>query len=331
MHLVQLKHLKEGRRAAIVDGARLHLLKTHRTLYDLAQAALEAGKKFAETAEEDRSSSTLDYDSIYQDRSEWQLLQAFDHPTEPTRCLVSGTGLTHKASAQNRANMHQQQATITDSMRMYEWGVEGGSPAAGEIGAQPEWFYKGNGLILRGHGDPLLIPAFAEDGGEEPEIAGVYIVDGEGRPRRVGLTIANEFSDHKMEKRNYLYLAPSKLRTCSIGPELVTDAAFDLVEGEVGIERGGRTLWSRPIRSGESHMCHTTANLEHHHFKYPEHRRPGDAHVHFFGADAFSFGEGIALEDGDVMSVSFAGFGRALKNTIRIDRFAQECVRALPL
>lgn len=327
-----MKHLKEGRRAAIVDGARLYLLKTHRTLYDLAQAALEAGKKLAGAAEEDRSSSTLDYDSIYQDRSEWQLLQAFDHPGEPARCLVSGTGLTHKASAQNRADMHrQQQAAVTDSMRMYEWGIEGGSPAAGEIGAQPEWFYKGNGLILRGHGDPLLIPAFAEDGGEEPEIAGIYIVDGEGMPRRVGLTIANEFSDHKMEKRNYLYLAPSKLRTCAIGPELVTDAAFDLVEGEVGIERDGRPLWSKAIRSGERHMCHTRGNLEHHHFKYPEHRRPGDAHVHFFGADAFSFGEGIALKDGDVMSVSFMGFGRPLKNTVRTDRFAQECVRALPL
>src|SRR5207244_12831064 len=37
------------------------------------------------------------------------------------------------------------------------------------------------------------------------------------------------------------------------------------------------------------------SNMEHHHFKFDSHKRPGDVHVHFFGADAFSFGEGIRL------------------------------------
>ena len=48
-------------------------------------------------------------------------------------------------------------------------------------------------------------------------------------------------------------------------------------------------------------MSHSLANLEYHHFKYESHRRAGDVHIHFFGADAFSFGEGIALKDGDVL------------------------------
>ena len=56
-------------------------------------------------------------------------------------------------------------------------------------------------------------------------------------------------------------------------------------------------------------MCHSLANLEHHHFKFEAHRRPGDIHMHFFGADAFSFGEGVRLQDGDVMQVRFEGFG----------------------
>jgi hypothetical protein len=41
-------------------------------------------------------------------------------------------------------------------------------------------------------------------------------------------------------------------------------------------------------------------------------------HVHFFGADAFSFGEGVRLCDGDVMQVRFDGFGKALRNAVRV-------------
>ena len=70
--------------------------------------------------------------------------------------------------------------------------------------------------------------------------------------------------------------------------------------------------------TGEHNMSHTMANLEHHHFKYEQHRRPGDVHIHFFGADVFSFGDGIQLRDGDVMEIELAGFGRALRNPIRI-------------
>jgi hypothetical protein len=158
------------------------------------------------------------------------------------------------------------------------------------------------------------VPEYAEDGGEEPEIAGVYVVDLQAMPRRIGFTVGNEFSDHVFEKKNYLYLAASKLRTCSVGPELVVDGSFDSVPGQVSVERGGKTLWSKTIGTGESAMCHSLANMEHHHFKFEGHRRPGDLHVHFFGADAFSFGEGVMLEPGDVMEVRFEGFGRALRN-----------------
>ena len=52
------------------------------------------------------------------------------------------------------------------------------------------------------------------------------------------MAAGNEFSDHAFEKRNYLNLAGSKLRTCSIGPEIVIDPDFGSVPGEVRIERG---------------------------------------------------------------------------------------------
>jgi hypothetical protein len=227
--------------------------------------------------------------------------------------------------------MHQGAAAMTDSMRMYLSGLEGGRPGPGKIGAAPEWFYKGCGTILRGHGDPLTIPAYALDGGEEPEIAGIYIIDAEGTPRRIGMAMANEFSDHVLEKQNYLYLAHSKLRACALGPELVIDPDFRSVSGTVSIERNKAVLWSQAIGTGEAKMSHTLANLEHHHFKYEAHRRPGDAHVHFFGADAFSFGAGIRLEDGDVMVVAFEGFGRPLRNPLQTDRGEPKFVAVTPV
>ena len=218
-----------------------------------------------------------------------------DHPDEPARCLVSGTGLTHLGSAKNRQAMHGATAQMTDSMRMFQLGVEQGKPAAGEIGAAPEWFYKGTGTILRAHGEALEVPAYAEDGGEEAEVAGCYVVGPDGRPWRAGFAMGNEFSDHVFEKRNYLNLAGSKIRTCALGPELVVDAEFQSVPGEVAIERAGAVAWAKAIATGEAEMCHSLANIEHHHFKFATHRRPGDAHVHYFGACALSFGDGVKL------------------------------------
>jgi hypothetical protein len=295
-------------------------LDTYPSAYALALAAIEQTTSLVVLAEGSLSQETLDYDAIYEGRSDWRLLPAFDHPDDPAHCLVSGTGLTHKVSAEKRAAMHQHTPEeMTDSLRLYQLGIEGGRPATGQVGCQPEWFYRGNGEILKAHGGDLVVPSFADDGGEEPEMAGVYVISPGGEPCRVGLAVGNEFSDHKTEKKNYLYLASSKLRSCSLGPELVVgEVPFQDVPGTVTILRGHSPLWSEKIWTGEKNMSHSLANLEHHHFKHQEHRRPGDVHIHFFGADAFSFDEGMALESGDIMEVSFPQFGRPLRNTIRI-------------
>src|SRR5882724_2578982 len=139
-------------------------------------------------------------------------------------------------------------------MRMYQAGLAGGRPAPGQIGVAPEWFYKGCGTVLRAHGEPLEVPAFGLDGGEEAEVAGSYVIDLNGTPRRVGLVLANEFSDHKMEQQGYLHLAPSKLRTCAIGPELIVNGEFDSALGKVRILRQGKRVWSRSFATGEKNM-----------------------------------------------------------------------------
>ncbi len=330
VRLIQLRS-PQGRRIGLIDGNDIQLLADATSVYALAVSAAASGTGLRELVEQKLSEERMDYDAVYEGRADWRILPAADHPDEPARCLVSGTGLTHLASAARRDAMHAAGEHVTDSIRVYNWGVEGGKPEPGKVGVLPEWFYKGSGVILRGHNDALTVPAYAEDGGEEPEIAGIYIIDSSGHPRRIGLAVGNEFSDHRLEKRNYLYLAPSKLRTCAIGPEIVLDPDFASVEGEVAIERSGAVLWSQKIRSGEKAMCHSLANLEHHHFKYEQHRRPGDLHVHFFGADAFSFGDDVELEDGDVMKVEFSGFGRPLRNPIRVEKGEETLTRVSQL
>ncbi len=349
-HLIQLQN-GTTRRVALVEEPRVRLLdEACASVHALALAAIAQGRKLAELARERATGEWLDYEPIYRGKSPWKLLPPLDHPSEPARCLVTGTGLTHLGSAKNRNAMHSgQQPTsnvqhptsndkpvtgpsasgqkeLTDSMKMFQLGVERGKPGPGAIGAAPEWFYKGNGAILRAHGEALLVPPYAEDGGEEAEVAGCYVIGPDGRPWRVGFALGNEFSDHVFEKKNYLNLAGSKMRTCALGPELVVAADFSSVAGEAQIERAGKIIWTKAIHTGEAEMCHSLANIEHHHFKFAAHRRPGDAHVHYFGADALSFGDGVRLADGDLMRVRYEGFGRALVNPVKVIQAKNELV-----
>lgn len=331
MRLVQIRKDNE-RRVALVEEPNLRLLDGCFSVYALALEAVADSTRLSTMAQRKASKEMLEYEPIYRGASEWHLMPPIDHPAEPSRCLVSGTGLTHLGSARDRQGMHQVQPEhMTDSMKMFRWGIEGGRPDKGCVGTPPEWFYKGTGTILRAHGQSLDVPAYAEDGGEEGEIASIYVVAADGRPRRLGMATGNEFSDHRFEKKNYLNLAGSKLRTCGLGPELSVDAEFGSIPGEVTIERGEAILWTKKIRTGETDMCHSLTNIEHHHFKYEAHRRAGDVHVHFLGADCLSFGEGIRLVDGDIMQVKFEGFGRALRNPVRSDNVDDTLVTTIPL
>jgi hypothetical protein len=331
MRFVQLK-AGEVRRLAVVEEPKLRLLRDFDSMYALAQAAIANAGKLTTLAGNHLTDESVDYDQVYEGRASWKLLTPIDHPQEIARCLVSGTGLTHLGSARDRASMHMaKEQELTDSMKMFRWGVEGGRPGDGEIGIAPEWFHKGYGSMVHAHGEPLVVPAYAEDGGEEAEIAVAYVIGPDGRPYRVGMAQGNEFSDHRFEKKNYLNLAGSKLRTCSIGPELVIDPDFRTVPGTVTIQRGGRDFWSQPISSGEEEMSHSLRNLEHHHFKFELHRRPGDVQIHFLGAHSLSFGQGIELKDGDVMEIHFNGFGRPLRNPVEVIKKKDAAVNVISL
>jgi hypothetical protein len=302
------------------DGQAAGVLGSFGSIYELAQAAEAAGQTLEAFAERHKQPAQVPYTGLLRDR---RVLPPLTHP-DPARCLVSGTGLTHYGSASARDQMHQKLAqaqSLTDTMQMFKWGVEGGKPAAaGTPGAQPEWFYKGNGFNVVGCGAELPSPSFALDGGEEPEIVGLYLISSDGTPLRLGFAIGNEFSDHVTERKNYLYLAHSKLRPCAIGPELRTGAPPAHMEGMSRIRRGTQVLWERPFVTGENNMCHSLANLEYHHFKYAAHRRPGDVHLHFFGTATLSFVDGVRAEPGDVFEVDLPDLGAPLVNPLaRVD------------
>lgn len=313
MRIVQFKDLEGRRRVGLVqDDETVDALAGEHTVYDLALSAIRKGQSMAQILSEQTAERRVAYGELIAER---RLLAPLDHP-DPAHTRVTGTGLTHLGSADARDRMHKVETTTkTDSMRMFQMGLEGGKPGSGEVGVQPEWFYKGDGGSVVAPYRPIISPAFALDGGEEPEIVGLYVVGMDCEIYRVGFALGNEFSDHVMEKQNYLYLAHSKLRPCSFGPELRLGELPKDVRGVSRIIRHDEIMWEKPFLSGEQNMSHTIANLEYHHFKYRAFCRPGDVHVHFFGTATLSFTEGVKLEPGDEMEIEAEGFGRPLRNT----------------
>nr|WP_281421902.1 AraD1 family protein [Stakelama flava] len=313
--MIQFREPNGARAVAMLDdeGATSVRLKGIASTYDLAGDAIARGVSLAEAAR-GAVGEAVDIESMM---AEGRLLSPIDHP-DPAHCLLTGTGLTHLGSAEGRNKMHQAAAggQMTDSMRMFNMGLEGGKPGAGETGVQPEWFYKGDGSCLVAPGAAFESPDFALDGSEEPEIAGIYIIDDRGRPRRLGFALANEFSDHVTERGNYLWLAHSKLRQASLGPELLLGDLPDDVRGTSRIVRDGKTLWEKPFLSGEANMSHSLRNLEHHHFKYDLFRRPGDVHVHFFGTATLSFADNVTTREGDIFEVEAAPFTMKVRNPL---------------
>ena len=320
MNLIQFFDHNGTRAVGAVDNGEARIVNGATSVYELASAALARNGGLAALIAEKGLGATVDRAAIL---AEGRMLAPIDHP-DPAHLYVTGTGLTHLGSAATRDAMHTAnsgatETGLTDTMKMFRMGLEGGKPADGLKGVQPEWFYKGNGYSVVNPGHPIPSPGFALDAGEEPEIAGIYLIDQNGQPRRLGFALANEFSDHVTERINYLYLAHSKLRACAFGPELRVGDLPAHIEGKSRIWRDGKVLWEKPFLSGEDNMSHTIANLEYHHFKYDLFRRPGDVHVHMFGTATLSFADGIKTQANDIFEIEEAQFGVALRNPIRVE------------
>ena len=320
MNLIQFFDTNGERAVGAVEGGVARTVNDATSVYQLAITALAHHGGLGALIAEKGLGAEVDRAAIL---AEGRMLAPIDHP-DPAHLYVTGTGLTHLGSAATRDAMHKANGDkpageLTDSMKMFRMGVEGGKPTGGLKGVQPEWFYKGNGYAVVNPGHPIPSPGFALDAGEEPEIAGIYVIDQNGQPRRLGFALANEFSDHVTERVNYLYLAHSKLRACAFGPELRVGDLPGHIEGKSRIWRDGKVLWEKPFLSGEDNMSHTIANLEYHHFKYDLFRNPGDVHVHMFGTATLSFADGIKTQPDDIFEIEESQFGAALRNPVRVE------------
>ena len=330
MRLVQFRE-RDGSRglAALAEDGSARLVEGAATAYELATRAIAEKLSLEVMVARLGLGAAVD---IRQALAEKRVLAPLDHP-DPAHLIVTGTGLTHLGSAEGRDAMHKKLSGgaggLTDSMRMFKLGLEGGKPAAGQQGVQPEWFYKGDGDSVVAPEAAFASPAFAQDGGEEPEIVGLYLIGPDGTPHRLGFALGNEFSDHVTEKFNYLWLAHSKLRQCSFGPELRTGPLPAAVTGSSRVRRGNDLIFDKPFLSGEENMSHTIANLEAHHFKYDGFRRPGDVHVHFFGTATLSFSAGVKTQTGDVFEIEADAFVFPLRNGLSTAAEAPFLVAAL--
>lgn len=317
MNVIQFENAQNQRAVGVVENNKVKCVKDVTSVRELALLAIENKNSLEQQINQlGFIDECYDYAILLQDL---KVLAPLDHP-DAAHCFISGTGLTHLGSASARDKMHQQnlndEASVTDTMRMFQWGIEQGKPAEGLVGAQPEWFYKGDGSIVVRPGTALPLPPFAEDGGEEPEIAGLYVIGPDLKPYRIGFALGNEYSDHVMERRNYLYLAHSKLRFCSYGPELRTGELPKHLIGTSRLRRNGEVIWEKEFLSGEDNMCHSLSNLEYHHFKYQQFLKPGDVHIHYFGTATLSFADGMQAQVGDEFEIEMKEFGHPLKNKL---------------
>ena len=183
----------------------------------------------------------------------------------------------------------------------------------GWSGDPPVWRYQGSGDCLCGHGQPLTV-AGLPSAIHLPEVAAAYVIGEGGISRRVGVAAGIR--------------GPSR---CALGPELILEADFPYLAGVARLIRAGCQTWSREVSAKDSPLTIALASAEADHFKSADHRRVGDAHVHFFGAKLFRQSDDPLAGDGDETDIEWTGFGRKLRNRILAEQPAPLAVAALPL
>jgi len=245
-----------------------------------------------------------------------RILTPIDHP-DPAHLLVSGSGLSHKAWVAIEPDHGPNEAAWPDHFKTLMLGQRGGKPAAGEWGAQPEWFFKGNGDILVPPGGAVEHPFYGDGPGEEAEIAGIYLIGADRTPFCIGYTLGNEFSDEQMYFKNVYHLAQSKKRHVSLGPELLIGDLPDDIPARISLHRNGHEQWHADFRTGEANMLHSIANIEAHYFKHSQWYIPGDIHVLYYGNAVMSTAQGEVMEDGDIFRLECETFGLPLINSVR--------------
>lgn len=318
MRLIQFLRPDGERGVGVVDdGGSVRVLACEST-HALATRALAEATPLVQLAQRLVSAERVDYDALVERQA---VLVPMDHP-DPAHLLVSASGLTHLGSERTRDHLRRAlqagETTLSDSLRLFKMGLEGGRPEhGGPPGVAPEWHFKGTGHSLVHPYHDFPVAGFAEDASEEPELAGLYLIGPDRTPHRIGFALGNELSDHVTERKNSGLVSQAKLGGSSFGPELLLGDLPDSILGLSRITRKGRKRWEKPFLTGEENMSHSIDNIEFHHFKHDQFLVPGDVHVHYFGTATISFAEGVKVDASCRFEISAPSFGRPLVNGLR--------------
>ena len=135
MRIIQYRGRDGARRVGVAsDDGHVRTIRGATTTYDLAVEAIRK-KQSIERIIENRLSN--EKDTMAEIISEKRIHVPFHHP-DPYHQIITGTGLSHLGSASARNSMHtklsKDESSMTDSMKMFKWGLEGGKPNTTDIG-----------------------------------------------------------------------------------------------------------------------------------------------------------------------------------------------------
>jgi len=90
--------------------------------------------------------------------------------------------------------------------------------------------------------------------------------------------------------------------------------------------RQGRQSGKHKYSSGGAPLLYGLAALEPDHFKFADHHRPWDAHIHFAGARLFSNRPVPPLKEADECEVHWEGLGRPPQNALHAERREEKTI-----
>ncbi|MEY2248135.1 FAH family protein [Streptomyces sp. BF23-18] len=182
--------------------------------------------------------------------------------------------------------------------------------------AQPNWFVKGLGEVLKVSGEPLSVPPGAVALCEEAEVVLVFATDEHGSPRYAGYTFGNDLTDIGRFRRHAGHLSYAKLCDAGVAPWLFLDEPPRSVTGRVTIERDGARVWEGDFTTGTKALHYGLEDMMAGLFSHGALLHPGRVHYVYLGADRSSFHGGFTMADRDRVTLDFESHGVSLANTV---------------
>ncbi|MEE6666161.1 hypothetical protein PS423_01955 [Pediococcus acidilactici] len=162
-----------------------------------------------------------------------------------------------------------------------------------------DWYYKGNGNVLRKDGDYLVLPLYGLWGGLETEILMVHLINENLEPVYLGYTLAIDFTNTGLRRRNKSLKNLSHISQTMVANEIATSSFPEYDIAHTNITRGGKVIWNSDASAGKRNMWMNPKKLINFLFRNKEILLPGMIFYTLTGATMSSDKAGIHLKKGD--------------------------------